>query len=220
MKLHLSRPWLIASFDRPLRALSWSLNRPGFVLATRVVWREVRNADLPVDLDASGWFNNTLIAAGYRDAIGLITSRDVQRYVTAQSVCDHVTAEVVATVGLSNAERVGHRRAVIPATTGTINTLVSVSTALSEAALIEAMSVAAQARTTAVLENGPDLPGIGRATGTGTDCIVVAAPSGDEPHAGLHTATGQAIGAAVLDAMNRGVQGWMQEQESGHAGSH
>jgi ABC-type glutathione transport system ATPase component len=43
-----------------------------------------------------------------------------------------------------------------------------------DTALIELSSIATQARTAAVMDHGPDLP-TGRATGTGTDCIVVGA---------------------------------------------
>ncbi|MGR3481375.1 hypothetical protein [Salipiger marinus] len=35
--------------------LSWALNRPGYVRARRILWREVRNADLPPDLDVRAW---------------------------------------------------------------------------------------------------------------------------------------------------------------------
>ena len=50
-------------------------------------------------------------------------------------------------------------------------------------------------------------------TGTGTDCIALACPTvGDaDPHAGLHTAVGEAIGHAVLDATRAGVAGWLAD---------
>jgi adenosylcobinamide amidohydrolase len=46
------------------------------------------------------------------------------------------------------------------------------------------------------------------ASGTGTDCIVIASPRapGGVPYAGKHTAIGHAIGAAVLEATRRGVE--------------
>jgi adenosylcobinamide amidohydrolase len=66
-----------------------------------------------------------------------------------------------------------------------------------------------------VIDHGPDLP-TGRATGTGTDCIVVAAPTGTEPFAGLHTEVGEAIGAAVYTAVAGGVShGWPSIGQSG-----
>ncbi|MEM1313245.1 MAG: adenosylcobinamide amidohydrolase [Pseudomonadota bacterium] len=217
MRVELDRPWLTAEFERPLRALSWAPHRPGFVTAERVAWREVRNADLPEDLDALAWLRAEMAATGRGDAVGLLTSRDVRRCVTAQAEVEGVRACVLATVGLSNAERVGARRAAGPAPVGTINIAATLSAPLSDAALIEALSVLVQARTAAVMEHGPDLPGIGRASGTGTDCAVMAAPPGDEAFAGQHTAAGEALGAAVLDAVSRGVREWMQEREGGDA---
>ena len=66
-----------------------------------------------------------------------------------------------------------------------------------------------QARTAAVMDAGFDLPGGGgTATGTGTDCVAVAAPSGANPYAGLHTATGEAIGRAVYTAVHSGALEW------------
>ena len=55
------------------------------------------------------------------------------------------------------------------------------------------------------------------ATGTGTDCIVVAAPvtvmesRGRGCFAGKHTAIGAAIGSAVSGAVARGVARWLEE---------
>ena len=91
---------------------------------------------------------------------------------------------------------------------GTINVALKVDRGLSEAALLELMSIATQARTAAVMDL--DLPlSVGRATGTGTDCVAVAAPPGDEPYAGLHTEIGEAAGRAVYSAVLEGGRGWM-----------
>ncbi|MEM7058801.1 MAG: adenosylcobinamide amidohydrolase [Pseudomonadota bacterium] len=206
MMVSVAQPWLVAEFDQPLRVLSWSLNHPGFTTADRVVWREVKNADLTKDFDVYSWFMAELAAHDYNDAIGFLTSRDVTQFTHRAATFDDVNADAVATVGLSNAERVGQRGNALDF--GTINIAVAISAPLSDAALIEALSIAVQARTTAVIEFGPDLAQ-GRATGTGTDCIAIAAPRGEERYAGMHTATGQAVGAAVLDAVAKGVQDWM-----------
>lgn len=219
MKVALARPWLTADLGRPMRVLSWSLNRPGFVEARRIVWREVRNADLPPDLDAAAWFEAELAAAGEAASVGFLTSRDVTRHAFAAAEVEGVRAEVLATVGLSNAECVGTRRAApAPVGTnkvGTINIAAALSGdlggGLSDAGLLEAMSIVVQARTAAVMTHGPRL-GHGPATGTGTDCVAVAAPPGAARHAGLHTAIGHALGAATLDAVSRGARDWMHEQ--------
>ncbi|MBS0240182.1 MAG: adenosylcobinamide amidohydrolase [Proteobacteria bacterium] len=73
------------------------------------------------------------------------------------------------------------------------------------AALVEAITIAAQARTTAILDSRVSRSGV-VITGTGTDCIVVSAPLGGSVRfAGLHTAIGEAIGASVYRAMRDGI---------------
>jgi adenosylcobinamide amidohydrolase len=65
-----------------------------------------------------------------------------------------------------------------------------------------------------VLAAGLRSPLSGRpVTGTGTDCVVIAAPAGvrAERFAGKHTACGSAIGAAVHGAVARGVARWIEE---------
>ncbi|WP_296766544.1 adenosylcobinamide amidohydrolase [Sediminimonas sp.] len=209
--LTLERPWLCLDLGTPMRVLSWAVNRPGMVTARRIAWREVRNADLPEELDAVAWLQGELAARGAGDAVAFLTSRDVRAYVDRSVRMGAVEARAVATVGLSNAERVGTRMDRAGHDWGTINIAVVIEPAgggLSEAALVEALSIATQARTAAVIAAGPDLP-TGRATGTGTDCIAVAAPSGLMNYAGLHTDTGEAVGRAVYDAVLAGTQDWM-----------
>lgn len=204
----LARPWLLADLPRPMRVLGWAPHRPGFVTASRIVWREVRNADLPPELNVNRWFADELAAAGQGDAVAMLTSRDVGTFRQMRVMVEGVKADCVATLGLSNAESVGTRRPYHTADFGTINLVVAVGAALTEAAQIEALSIAVQARTAAVIEAGLDLP-TGRATGTGTDCVALACDAGDLPHAGLHTAVGEAVGAAVRQAVAEAAADWM-----------
>jgi len=83
--------------------------------------------------------------------------------------------------------------------------------------MIEALSIAASARTAAVMEVELELPE-GRATGTGTDCIAMAAPEGTTRFAGLHTDTGEAVGRAVHEAVSRGARGWTTHQAAKRQG--
>ena len=211
LSVTLARPWLVVDLGAPHRVLSWSLTRPGTVRTSRIVWREIRNADLPEGLDARAWFAADLARAGHAEAVALLTSRDIGRHVRADAGAEGLSASAVATVGLSNAERVGSRLGTAAAA-GTINLAVRLSAPLSEGAALEALSILAQARTTAVIEHGPALP-TGRATGTGTDCIALAWPEAGPAlgHAGLHTAAGEALGRAAHDAVAAGVRDWMAE---------
>lgn len=208
MSITLERPWLSFDLDGEHRILSWSLTRPGFVTARKILWREVRNADLPQDFDVEGWLRRELAQRGDSDAVTLLTSRDLDAYEVARAVVEGVTAECIATVGLSNGERIGTRLDRSGKDWGTINIAVRVSQPLADAALIELISIIAQARTTAVIDMAHTLP-TGITTGTGTDCIAIAAPAGDAPFAGMHTAVGEAVGRAAHDAVWAGARIWM-----------
>lgn len=201
--------WMVAELNGVHDVLSWSLNMPGFQRASRVVWREVRNADLPYDLDPKDWLMADLARTRLDDAVALMTSRGLDRHVSARAEIDGVAVDAVATVGLSNAERVGVRRT-DGGPFGTINILARSCVPLIPAAMVEAVSIATEARTLAVVEAGYDC-GSGVATGTGTDCIVIASPEGPDPlaFAGLHTALGEALGTAVLTVCRAGVREWL-----------
>lgn len=209
------RPFLVAGFREPQAVLSWAVARPGFRVAREVAWLEVREAELPEGVDHEALLARRLAAAGLEDAVAMMTSRDVRRHRLASARSGGIAASCLATVGLRNAVRVGAPRAV-PARPGTVNLLAAVSVSLSEAALVEAVSIAAEARTAAIIDAAWPTAG-GLATGTGTDCIVVAASAAgaDRPRAeafaGLHTRVGEALGAAVYEAVGRGAREWIAE---------
>ncbi|MBB5516302.1 adenosylcobinamide amidohydrolase [Rubricella aquisinus] len=214
MRITLTPPWLIADLATPHKMASWALSHPGITRAQRVAWRQVRNADLPQELDVTDWFTKELSTQG--DPVGLLTSRDIRHHHHTTVTIEGHRVEALATVGLSNAEEIGTRspRAPFP---GTINILVQSHTPMTEAALLEAMSLIAAARTVEVLAADHPLPGGRRATGTGTDCIVIAAPDAPDPtpYAGMHTALGEAIGAATRQVMRAGVTLWTEQHRAG-----
>jgi len=208
-RLDCEPPFLVARFDEPQDILGWSIIKPGFASARAIVWLEVHDNDLPLHIDPLAFLNDKLALARIEDAAAFMTSREIRRHHVAQSRAGGVVATCVTTVGLSNGERIGSRRRVAISAVGTINTFVHVSRPLSAGAFVEAISIATQARTTAILETshlreGPAV------TGTGTDCIIVAAPDGDAPElcAGLHTDLGEAMGSAVYDATYEGAEAW------------
>ena len=209
-RITLDRPWLTFDLGAPCQVLSWAVNRPGRVTADRILWREVRNADLPADMDVTGWLTRDLTARGEADAVAFLTSRNVERFTQAQAQVGGVIVHALATVGLSNGERVGARVDYSGRDWGTINVALHISDGLTEAALLEAMSIAVQARTAAVMDADFTLP-TGRTTGTGTDCVAVAAPEGGACYAGLHTDIGEAVGRAVYDAIQTGTRDWIIE---------
>jgi len=172
----------------------------------------VRNADLTPTVDPLALLRDGLSSIGALDAVGLMTSRDIRRHFLGRAEVGGVTATCLATVGLGNGEVVGRRRQARPEGFGTINLLVHVDAGLTDAGLLETLSIATEARTVAVVEAGYRPGGVGAVTGTGTDCVVAACPPGGRiAYAGLHTAVGEAIGAAVLAAVRPGAADWMAE---------
>lgn len=204
--------------------LSWAIVNGGRSKTDSVVWREVGLAELGPAVDPGMLLRETLSRVGAPRAVGLLTARNVRRYEIERVERDGIVAECVATVGLSNLVAVGDPsnpgKAGDPPSArresaGTINLVCRVSVGLAEEALLEAMSIATEARTASMLKVDLRSPSSGQpATGTGTDCIVVAAPTAmrAERFAGKHTACGSAIGAAVLGAVSRGVARWLEER--------
>ncbi|MBO9453497.1 adenosylcobinamide amidohydrolase [Tropicibacter sp. R16_0] len=215
--LKLDAPWLEFDLGQPMQALSWSINRPGFVQTSQILWREVSNADLPQGMDVRHWLAKELEHRNRKDAVVLLTSRYIERLETRTASAGDVQAQAVATVGLSNGERIGSRVDYAGRDWGTINVAVRLTASLSSAGLLEAMSIAVQARTAAVMDTQFELP-TGIATGTGTDCVAIAAPAGSTDFAGLHTDIGETVGRAVYDAVFAGATAWkMERKETSYA---
>lgn len=204
-------PWLSADFGQERDIISWAPYRGGLVRAGRVLWRGVRNADLPPGLDVADWLRAELSGYGAQDAVCFLTSRDVRAHHHSRHVAEGIVAEALVTAGLSNAEAIGTRQGP-DAPFGTINIAVEVGAPLTLPARIEALSIAAEARTAAVIGAAVRLP-TGIATGTGTDCIALASGGSGVPldYAGLHTAVGEAVGGAVYRAVTAAVAEWIDD---------
>ncbi len=206
----LNSPWLVVDFPQRLQVLSWAIDRPGLVEADCILWREVKNHDLPIDLDVSTWLKQQLDDNGFTNAVTMLTSRNIARYEVAEAAVDDVKALCIVTLGLSNAERVGSRIDHQDKDWGTINIAVILNQGLTEAAMLEASSIATQARTAAICDVHYAI-NTGFATGTGTDCVAIAAPKGTTCFAGLHTAIGHAIGKSVYEAIASALTVWIAE---------
>ncbi len=207
--------FLLLTFSQPQNILSWSITQPGFHITQRVAWIELRNADLPEGVSAEDVVASRLAAHGADGLPAMVTSRDITQLHVKRIDVEGQAAVCVTTVGLSNGERVGQRSRVPVAIPGTINTLVHVSRRLTQAAQVEAIAMIASGRTTAILDSAVRRDGIA-ITGTGTDCILIASPAqgSEQRFVGMHTALGEAIGAAVYEATREGVEVWMRDYAS------
>jgi adenosylcobinamide amidohydrolase len=147
---------------------------------------------------------------------GLGAAEPVVGMLTAALVRDHAVAEhggalAVATVGLGDPTAAAGDSAVAAPMVGTINVLVRLDRPLTDAALVGAISTATEAKAQALAEAGVRATnGPGHATGTPTDSLCVACPTGTfggvpaEPFAGPATVVGGDLARAVRDAVLAG----------------
>lgn len=206
-------PWLIAEFAEPHEILSWALVHGGRFRTQAVAWYQVRHEDLAPPVEPRQFLEAHLESEGLPGAVGMLTSRELDACVDCEKTEGPYSVRVITTVGLSNAVRVGDppSRAV---RAGTINLLCRVGSPLTEEAMAEALALCAEARTTALLELAIPSTRTGAfATGTGTDCIVVAAPAQGTKlsYCGKHTALGSLIGSVTIEAIARGAEAWKKE---------
>lgn len=201
--------WLLARFTRPQRCLSWAIVGGGFCDTEQVSWMEVRNADLPPGVDPRALLSRRMQERGL-SGVGLLTSRALDAYVQTSAQWQDVRATCIATVGLGNALRAGDPLCDVRPV-GTINVLCHVSVPLCDEALLEGIALMSEAKALAVREGQVVSIASGApASGTGTDCLVISSPPTSllrrsELYAGKHTAVGHVIGAAVAQAIARGV---------------
>ncbi len=208
--------FLVARFDRPHDVVSFAITGGGFRVASAVAWHEVTDGDLRPPVEPRALLNHALASIGLSGAVGLLTSRRLDRFVDVTHTFGGSSCRAVATVGLGNALRIGDSPGP-SGRVGTINILCQVGEPLTREGLLEALTLAVEARTAAVLDADIESRRSGlRATGTGTDCLVVAAPRAARKiaYAGKHTAIGHVVGAAVYDAVARGAAVWKEDRAS------
>lgn len=189
--------------------------------ARTIAIHETRNDELTPDVDAVALLATRMAAVDLR-GVGMWTSRRVASAVVRSAIAAsdaRVKAVALVTAGLANAVRVGDTPGPL-AGWGTINIACHLSVPLSTPALIEALAIAVEARTTAVLgAHVRSRRSDSFASGTGTDCVAIMAPTrrtsyGVAPalYAGKHTVLGHVIGEAVLCAVEAAVARWQAEQ--------
>jgi adenosylcobinamide amidohydrolase len=219
----LRAPWLLVDLGMTHQVAGWPVLGPTFGSARHLVWRQVRDADLPPGADPVTLLARLAEQDGIAADLGLLTAADVTRFAHAVQSSGELAVEVIATSGLGNGETViaGPDAIAADAPTarvGTINLVARLPCPLSFASFLEAISIAAEARTAAViglnLRRQPTDPPM---TGTGTDCIVIAAPHagpGERPaeHCGLHTPQGRLLGRAVFQAVRAASLAWLGQE--------
>ncbi|MFF9177959.1 adenosylcobinamide amidohydrolase [Streptomyces sp. NPDC014793] len=195
-----------------LHALLWRAG-PG--------WRMISSAVLGGGIGERDWVLNAQVAHGYRrtdpdrhlaelaagvgaagPGVGLMTAADVSRPGRAQDG----GAEAIVTAGISVRGWAASpaEGTALPAQPGTINIIAALPVALTEAALVNAVATATEAKVQALLDAGHDC------SGTPTDAICLASRTpapGDtlHPFAGPRSRWGARLARAVHRAVGEAV---------------
>jgi len=217
--------------------------RPVLVWAPGPGWRAISSGVEGGGIGERRWWLNAQVDRDYRrtdpdrhvrelaaglhlsgPGVGLLTAADVRHRTAAEEAGVHA----VATVGLGLPVRAAAPDDVVAAESapgcppapgilvpGTINVLVVVPVALTDAALVNAVITVTEAKAQALGEAG--VPG----TGTSSDAVCIAcpavpAPGGTpEPFAGPRAPWGLRIARTVHRAVADGTAGWLDRHPSG-----
>jgi len=191
--------WNALVLDRPRPVLSSAPVGGGDLLARRVVNLCVAGPGCQAACaDPAATFAGLAAEQGWDGPlVGLMTGVPAAHLGTAA----RGDWAVLATAGTGNAHRAGEP-APPPEGAGTINIVAVTGQGLSAAARAEALALTAEAKAALLADRGVRAASGGLASGTGTDAVaVVAGPGGDTPFTGYHTASGQALAAAVREAV-------------------
>ena len=163
------------------------------------------------------------VDAGWSGTIvGMMTAASMDSFRIAKETVQDIDIVVLVTSGLSNPRRVGdraeHRKMITQSKEiGTINIMVMTSTTLTEPAMVEALTIATEAKSAALHESGIRSPVSNKiATGTGTDSIAIVSGHGPETvrYCGKHVLFGEILGRLVTDAVTSSID-WGLAQASG-----
>jgi adenosylcobinamide hydrolase len=196
-------PLHVWRFGRPLRAISTGPYGGG--LGERQ-W--VLNASVPRDYDRrdpDAHIAELAAELGLTGpGAGLLTAVDV----TDAAIASDTGVTVVATVGLGHPTRAAAPDEAGPLAAGTINVVAFLPAPLADAALVNAVATATEAKVQALAEAGFD------ATGTATDALFLACPIAGagtvEPYGGPRSIWGARLARAVHAAVAEGTQRWRQ----------
>ncbi len=195
---------------RELHHLVWRLG-PG--------WRVCSSAVLGGGIGPRAWILNAQVPGGYPrmdpdrhlaeiaeaerltgPGVGLMTAADVTAYAAAAD--NGVTATATCGLGVRGWAAAPDGDTAEPPRPGTVNIVVTLPVALSDAALVNAIATATEAKVQALLDAGFDCSG----TPTDSVCVAAPAPAGGpgEPFAGPRSRWGARLARAVHGAVHEG----------------
>jgi adenosylcobinamide amidohydrolase len=215
-------PWRWFVCDRTLAvvlparydALGWAPLGGGFRRVVQILNHQVSLGDRAATEAPAASLRRVARKLGFKPAetTAMMTGAAVDRAAAILARRSKLAVGAWCTAGLSNALRVGDRATAGDSAPGTINLIVAIDRPMSRPALVEAVQIAVEARTAAMLDARVTSVCSARpATGTGTDCVVVAAASASVEfpapliYCGMHTVAGELLGRAVYASVTRAI---------------
>jgi adenosylcobinamide hydrolase len=199
-------PLLVWRFVEPLRAIAsgpfgGGIGERAWVL-NATVDRDYARLDPDVHI-----VELATLAGLSGSGVGLLTAVDVLTARTAED--EGVTA--TATVGLGYPTLAAAPAAPAQGPPGTINVVVQLPVRLQDAALVNAVATATEAKVQALWDCGVN------ATGTATDALFIGSASGGpgEPYGGPRSVWGARLARAVYSAVAEGTRHWMERTSPG-----
>ena len=146
--------------------------------------------------------------------VAMMTAASMDSFRLVSRSSQGVEISAMVTAGISNARCAGDRADWRTIQTdanpaGTINIIILTNAMMSQAAMVESVMLATEAKTVAMRELGVKSPLSGTiATGTGTDAIAVANGAGPETicYCGKHVLFGEMLASAVIEAITESLR--------------
>jgi adenosylcobinamide amidohydrolase len=184
------------------RVLSWASLGGGARYADVIINHQVRMDDRTAVEQPRKYLRRLakLLRLNSGTVAAMMTAANVRKTGYAIAQRGELAVGAWCTAECSNALRIGDPATALSAPC-TINLAVVMNQRLSGPAMVEALAMATEARVAAVQEAGILSTRTNRlATGTGTDCIIVASSSHGHSHqyCGKHTLVGELIGKAAF----------------------
>ncbi len=198
------------AFSSPQRVMSSAILNGGLVEASHILNRKVGSRSSSCESPGRSLHDYAAAQSWQGRVVGMMTAASMDSLRIERACVAGVDVAVLVTTGISNARRAGDRADIqellgTSKEVGTINLVLICSARLTDAAMLEAVMVATEAKAAALQDAGVLSPVSGQlATGTGTDAIAVV--SGDGPQeiefCGKHVLLGQCIGRLVIAAIS------------------
>jgi adenosylcobinamide hydrolase len=203
-----SGDYLLIESAEELRTLNSAPWGGGFQISRRLVNRQVDKSylcDDPVTEMEQFLRGRGIEAAGTASMLTAARVADVGFAVSP--TVSNLTVSAWVTVGLGNPARSGAERPQSELFPGTINTIVLIDGNPTDAAMVNAVITATEAKTAVLQDLAVSVPGVegsAIATGTTTDAVLIAATGRGRPirYAGPATELGHWIGRTVYQATN------------------